>query len=84
MAVSALRSNKLPTGLTALGVIIGSDSGSQLTITDDDARAIQREVSSVQVAAPTMRGGAQIIFGDTNWSTALQGVTPEFLKREVR
>src|ERR1700675_153537 len=123
LAVSALQTNKLRTGLTALGVIIGVaavvtmmaigagaqprvaaqirslganliivlsgsitsggvrlGSGSQLTITEDDARAIQREVSSVQVAAPTMRGGAQVIFGDANWSTALQGVTPEFFQ----
>jgi putative ABC transport system permease protein len=123
MAVSALQTNKLRTGLTALGVIIGVaavvtmmaigagaqsrvaeqirslganliivlsgsitsggvrlGSGSQLTITEEDARAIQSEVSSVQVAAPTMRGGAQVIFGDANWSTSLQGVTPEFFQ----
>jgi putative ABC transport system permease protein len=123
MAVSALQTNKLRTGLTALGVIIGVaavvtmmaigagaqarvaaqirslganliivlsgsitsggvrlGSGSQLTITEDDARAIQREVQSVQAAAPTMRGGVQVIFGDANWSTALQGVTPEFFQ----
>ena len=62
--------------ITSGGVRLGS--GSQLTITEDDARAIQREVSSVQVAAPIMRGGVQVVFGNTNWSTALQGVTPEY------
>jgi putative ABC transport system permease protein len=64
--------------ITAGGVRLGA--GSQLTITEDDARAIQREVPSVQVAAPVMRGGVQTVFGNTNWSTALQGVTPEYFE----
>ena len=67
--------------ITSGGVRLGS--GSQLTITEDDARAIEREVPSVLAAAPTMRGGVQVVFGNSNWSTALQGVTPEyFLARE--
>jgi putative ABC transport system permease protein len=123
MAAAALRTNRLRTALTALGVIIGVGavvtmmaigagaqarvteqirslgsnliivlsgsitssgvrlgSGSQLTITEDDARAIQRDVRSVEVAAPTMRGGVQVVFGNSNWSTALQGVTPEYFQ----
>ena len=64
--------------ITAGGVRLGA--GSQLTITEDDARAIQREVTSVQVAAPVMRGGVQTVFGNTNWSTALQGVTPDYFQ----
>jgi putative ABC transport system permease protein len=123
MAAAALRTNRLRTALTALGVIIGVGavvtmmaigagaqarvaeqirslgsnliivlsgsitsggvrlgSGSLLTITEDDARAIQREVPSVEVAAPTMRGGVQVVFGNSNWSTALLGVTPEYFQ----
>jgi putative ABC transport system permease protein len=64
--------------ITAGGVRMGS--GSQLRITEDDARAIQREVPSVAVAAPMMRGGVQTVFGNSNWSTALQGVTPEYFR----
>ena len=64
--------------ITSGGVRLGS--GSQLTITEDDARAIQREVPSVEVAAPVMRGGVQAVFGNTNWSSALQGVTPEYFQ----
>src|SRR5262245_19805510 len=58
------------------GVRLGS--GSQLTITEDDAWAIQREIPLVEAAAPTMRGGAQIVYGNLNWGTSVQGVTPEF------
>ena len=64
--------------ITSGGVRLGS--GSQLTITEDDARAIQRDVPSVDVAAPVMRGGAQVVFGNANWSTVLQGVTPEYFR----
>jgi putative ABC transport system permease protein len=64
--------------ITSGGLRLGA--GSQLTITEDDARAIQREVASVQAAAPVMRGGVQVVFGNTNWSTPLQGVTPEYFQ----
>jgi putative ABC transport system permease protein len=58
------------------GVRLGS--GSQLTITEDDAWAIQREIPAVAAAAPTSRGGAQVVYGNLNWATGIQGVTLEF------
>jgi putative ABC transport system permease protein len=64
--------------ITAGGVRLGA--GSQLTITEDDARAMEREIASIQTAAPTVRGGAQVIAGNANWSTALFGATPGFLE----
>ena len=64
--------------ITSGGLRLGA--GSQLTITEDDARAIQREAASIQAAAPVMRGGVQVVFGNTNWSTALHGVTPEYFE----
>jgi putative ABC transport system permease protein len=62
--------------ITAGGVRLGA--GSQPTITEDDAWAIQREVPGVEAAAPVVRGGVQVVFGSSNWATALQGVTPEY------
>jgi len=53
-------------------------SGSQLTITEDDAWAIQGEIPAVAAAAPTSRGGAQVVYGNLNWATGIQGVTLEF------
>ena len=58
------------------GVRLGS--GSQLTITEDDAWAIQREIPLIDYAAPAVRGGAQIVYGNLNWGTAILGVTPEY------
>jgi putative ABC transport system permease protein len=62
--------------ITASGVRLGT--GSQLTVTEDDARTMEREIDSVQVAAPVVRGGVQVIAGNANWSTVLFGVTPSF------
>ncbi|OGL17015.1 MAG: multidrug ABC transporter substrate-binding protein [Candidatus Rokubacteria bacterium RIFCSPLOWO2_12_FULL_71_22] len=61
---------------TSGGIRLGH--GTQLTITEDDATAIAREVPAVQAAAPSMRGSAQVVFGNLNWSTVIQGVTPEY------
>ena len=70
----------LPGSVTSGGVRMGS--GSRSSLTDDDAMAMQRELSDVQAAAPTLRGTGQVVFGNTNWSTTFYGVTPEYF--EVR
>jgi putative ABC transport system permease protein len=54
--------------------------GSQQTLTEEDARAIALEVPAVEVAAPSVRGTAQTIFGNLNWSTVIQGVTPDYIE----
>ena len=63
---------------TAGGIRMGQ--GSQLTITEDDALAIGREIAAVQASAPSMRGSAQIVYGNLNWGTGIQGVTPEYFE----
>jgi putative ABC transport system permease protein len=63
---------------TSSGIRLGT--GSQLTITEDDSAAIAREVASVQVAAPSSRGSAQVVYGNLNWSTQIQGVTADYFE----
>jgi putative ABC transport system permease protein len=58
------------------GVSSGADS--LPTLTEADAWAIQNEIASVLLAAPTVRGSAQLIAGNLNWSTSVSGVTNEF------
>ncbi len=58
------------------GIRLGS--GTQLSITEDDAAAVAREIPSVLVAAPVMRGAGQVVYGNQNWSTTVQGVTPDY------
>ena len=64
-------------GTTTSGGARGA-RGSRRTLTEDDATAIQNEVPTVKVSAPTVRGSGQIIFGNQNWSTVIRGVTPDY------
>jgi putative ABC transport system permease protein len=77
--IRALGSNLLlvmPGSTTAGGVRLGFGSAS--TLTEDDVAAINREIPEA-LAAPALRGTAQLIWGNTNWSTVIFGVTPEYL-----
>ena len=60
------------------GIRLGQ--GTQLTITEDDAYAIEREIPTVQAAAPSNRGSGQIVYGNLNWATSIQGVTPNYFE----
>ena len=80
--IRALGSNLLlvtPGSTTSGGARMGFGSGS--TLTEDDVAAINREIPEA-LAAPALRGSAQVIWGNSNWSTQVFGVTPEYL--EVR
>ena len=61
---------------TQAGVRLGV--GSNYTLSEDDALAINREVPDA-LAAPALRGGAQVIWGNANWATQIYGTTPEYL-----
>ena len=77
--IRALGSNLLlvmPGATTAGGVRMGF--GSSSTLTEDDVAAINREIPEA-LAAPALRGSAQVIWGNSNWSTQIYGVTPEYL-----
>ncbi|MGE0704891.1 MAG: ABC transporter permease [Vicinamibacterales bacterium] len=116
IAFRALGRNKLRTGLTMLGMIIGvsavitlvamgngaqaaiedqirgagtnlitvnagnfsqggvrGGSGTSSTLTVDDATAIRDEVAGVQFMAPGVATSSQVIAGNQNWFTRVQG-----------
>jgi putative ABC transport system permease protein len=52
--------------------------GTTQTLSEEDAIAINQELPGL-VAAPAMRGGAQVVAGNANWSTQIYGTTPEYL-----
>jgi putative ABC transport system permease protein len=54
--------------------------GTLVTLTEDDAVAIQRQITAVQAAAPTVGRTMQVVHGNLNWATAVTGVTPEWLE----
>jgi len=58
-----------PGNVTQSGVRLGAGAAS--TLTDEDAAAIMREIPSVQVSAPYVRGSAQIVAGGANWASLI-------------
>jgi putative ABC transport system permease protein len=122
-AARALRTNRLRSALTMLGIIIGVASliamvsvgagaqarvreqiqslgtnllivisnsnnvrgvrgggGTRATLTEDDAYAIQSEITAVQAAAPTLGATLQIVNSNLNWGVTVTGITPEWLE----
>jgi putative ABC transport system permease protein len=120
IALRALRTNKMRSFLTMLGIIIGisaviammavgsgasyvisqqiasigsniililpgsttsgglrTGSGGAQTLVADDVKAIMNECPSVEMAAPTTRNAALVVYGNMNWSTIVMGSTPE-------
>ncbi|MGD0309438.1 MAG: ABC transporter permease [Acidobacteriota bacterium] len=67
----------LPGSISSNGVRLGS--GAVASLTQDDAKAIAAECPSVALAAPAVRGGVQVVNGNNNWATTVQGVTPDYM-----
>jgi len=53
--------------------------GNAQTLTEDDAKAIGTELRSIQYSAPMQQNQAQVVFGNNNWFTRVQGTTPDYL-----
>ena len=59
---------------------ISFGSGTEKTLTPEDAEAIMRDVPSVLAAAPVIRTGGQLVNGNRNWvPSSIFGTTPEYL-----
>src|SRR5260370_20012095 len=73
-------------GTNILIVMPGSSSaggarggfGSQPTLTWDDLKAIQTELPSIREAAPILGSSAQIQSEDQNWTTRVNGTSPNY------
>ncbi|MGH8070179.1 MAG: ABC transporter permease [Candidatus Entotheonellia bacterium] len=57
---------------------VRSGSGGAPTLTANDAKAIQRECPAVGAVTYMRRQVQQVVAGNQNWSTAINGVTPEY------
>jgi len=84
-AKATIRAQIASLGTNVLIVLPGSNvqggvrfgSGAVRTLVDDDAKAIARELPSVSFASPLVRRQEQVIAGNLNWGTLVQGVGPE-------
>jgi putative ABC transport system permease protein len=67
----------LPGSTTSSGLRLGS--GNAVTLSEADARDLPGQCPDIALAAPTVRGGAQVVYGNSNWATVISGVTPDYL-----
>src|SRR5262245_25104865 len=68
----------VPGATTAAGVRSGW--GGVSTLTTADAAAIKRECPSVAEVTHFRRQVLQVMYGNQNWSTLVQGATPTFFR----
>jgi putative ABC transport system permease protein len=53
-------------------------AGTAASLTAEDVAAIEREVPTVAAATPVVRSSAQLIYGNQNWGTQIQGTNEKF------
>jgi putative ABC transport system permease protein len=79
--ISSLGTNVLivfPGSQQTGGVRVGA--GSATTLTEEDASAIERECPAVALVSPGTRAGGQVIAGNLNWATGIEGTGPDYLE----
>jgi len=65
-------------GRTANGQRIASGSGAKLTY--EDAKAIEKNVDGIKYVAPGVQTSYQLVAGNQNWNSQVQGITPNVLE----
>ena len=75
--------NSLGTNYIMLFPGATTSSGARLftgnsTLTAEDADAIKAECPAVAYVCPTVRANAQIVAGELNWGTSIQGVSTDY------
>src|ERR1700730_666578 len=74
-------------GANVVGIEAGGDrlngvhtgNGATKSLTVDDLKAIQDQVSLVSHVTPNVDGRAQVVYGNQNWNTSMRGVSPDYL-----
>ena len=79
-SIASLGSNMLiiSPGASNKGGVRGA-AGSRKTLKYEDAEAIRQKIKNIDYVSPTVSTSYQVVYGNNNWNTTVQGVTPEFL-----
>ena len=79
-SIASLGSNMLiiSPGASRKGGVRGA-AGSRKTLKYDDAKAIKQKIKNIDYVSPTVSSSYQVVYGNNNWNTSVQGVTPEFM-----
>src|ERR1041385_6562886 len=64
-------------GTMARGGVMGG-AGTATSLTEEDGQAIREQCPDVAYISPQLRDRAQVVYGNVNWSTSLQGGSPDF------
>jgi len=68
----------IPGSLTSSGLRMGT--GNAVTLSESDARELTAQCPDILLAIPIVRGGAQVVYENSNWATFIYGTTPGFLQ----
>ena len=60
------------------GVRTGTGDSGTNTLTVEDLEAVKREVPTVSMVTPAINTRSQLIFGNQNWNTQIQGVSEQY------
>ena len=63
-------------GSTNHGGVRGA-AGSRKSLKYDDAKAIESKIKGIDYVSPTVSSSYQVVNGNLNWNTSVEGVTPE-------
>lgn len=79
-SIASLGSNMLiiSPGSSNKGGVRGA-AGSMQTLKYDDANAIKEKIKNIDYVSPTVSSSYQIVYGNNNWKTSVQGVTADFM-----
>ena len=79
-SIASLGSNMLivsPGSANSGGV--RSAAGSTITLKYEDAEATKNKIKNIDYVSPTVSNSYQIVNGNQNWNSTIQGVTPEYM-----
>ena len=79
-SIASLGSNMLiiSPGSSNRGGVRGA-AGSMQTLKYDDAKAIKEKIKNIDYVSPSVSSSYQVVYGNNNWKTSVQGVTADFM-----